>query len=91
MINDKNAARIGFFLPNSFPTWSFRKNKIGKFIDMNFAGDYNGLRPSMILSSIKMIAITSNIWIKPPTAPSENPNTHRINSINTNVHIRSII
>jgi hypothetical protein len=35
---------------------------------------YNGLRPWMILISITMIAATSNIWIKLPTKPSENPN-----------------
>jgi hypothetical protein len=50
---------------------------------------YNGLRPSMILSSIKMIAMTSNMWIKPPTEPY-NPNSHRINRITTNVVIKSI-
>lgn len=37
----------------------------------------------MILTSITIIATTSNIWIKPPTIPSKNPNSHRINRIVT--------
>jgi len=43
-----------------------------------FYTGYKGFRPWMILSNIMMIAMTSNIWIKLPTKPSENPNSQSI-------------
>ena len=51
---------------------------------------YKGLRPWIILISITIIATTSNIWIKLPTIPSENPKSQRINRITTIVQNRSI-
>jgi hypothetical protein len=66
----------------------FRKKKKNLWIQ-NFIGDYNGRRPSMTLSNINMIAITSNILIKTPTEPRD-PNSHRITRITINVSIISI-
>ena len=59
------------------------------FASSNWNG-YKGLRPWMILIRITIIATTSNIWIKLPTIPSENPNSQRINRITTIVQNMSI-
>lgn len=51
---------------------------------------YTDLRPWIILTSTTIIATTSNIWIKPPAKPSNNPNSQRITRMATIVQIKAI-